>query len=86
MLACVPNERHEAGLLAAAVLLELGGFNVTYLGADLPADELLRAVETNKPRLVLLSTTVEMSPAQRDELVEVLQQPAFGFASIYDFV
>jgi len=35
-----PGEHHELGLLAVAVELVLSGWRVTYLGADLPAEEL----------------------------------------------
>ncbi|MDQ3778712.1 MAG: MerR family transcriptional regulator [Actinomycetota bacterium] len=36
VLACVPGERHELGLLSAAVLLQGDGWRVAYLGQDTP--------------------------------------------------
>jgi methanogenic corrinoid protein MtbC1 len=36
VLACVPGERHEIGLLMFAVLLRAEGWQVAYLGADTP--------------------------------------------------
>jgi DNA-binding transcriptional MerR regulator len=76
LLACVPEERHEAALLAAAVLLEMRGFDVTYLGADLPTEELVRAVRALRPRFVVLASTVPMNVEAQDRLVEALTDPA----------
>jgi DNA-binding transcriptional MerR regulator len=39
-----PGEQHELGLLAVAVKLVLHGWRVSYLGADLPAEELAEVV------------------------------------------
>jgi methanogenic corrinoid protein MtbC1 len=75
VLACVPTERHEAALLAAAVLLSLAGYDTTYLGADLPLDDLLQTVAQTEPRLVILSSTVELPPALLNEVVETLDAP-----------
>ena len=36
VLACGPGERHELGLLMLAVMLRADGWQVAYLGADLP--------------------------------------------------
>jgi methanogenic corrinoid protein MtbC1 len=36
VLACVPGERHELGLMMAAIALRRDGWKVVYLGADTP--------------------------------------------------
>ncbi|HEX3275943.1 MAG TPA: MerR family transcriptional regulator, partial [Gemmatimonadales bacterium] len=36
---CLPNERHEWGILATLAVLQGGGWRVQYLGADLPVEE-----------------------------------------------
>jgi methanogenic corrinoid protein MtbC1 len=64
------------------VLLDLGGFSITYLGGDLPAAELVRVVEAKRPRLVVLSATVAPSPAARDDLVAALSSPAMRDATV----
>jgi DNA-binding transcriptional MerR regulator len=46
VFATPPGERHEMGLLIAAVTALGAGGNPLYLGPDLPVDEILRAVET----------------------------------------
>ena len=41
VLACVPGEQHEIGLMMLAVLLRSDGWQVAYLGADTPLDDAL---------------------------------------------
>jgi DNA-binding transcriptional MerR regulator/methylmalonyl-CoA mutase cobalamin-binding subunit len=55
LCACPAGERHEVGLLAAALALKTAGFAVTLLGADLPADELEAAAQKTAPSLVVLA-------------------------------
>lgn len=75
--ACVASERHEVGLLASSVVLLEAGFRVLYLGADLPADELLSVVEHAHPALIVLASAMPMPPTEQDELVRVLDNAAF---------
>lgn len=57
LCACVPDERHEAGLFTAALALKRAGFLVVVLGGDLPADELLMAARVRRPAVVVLAAT-----------------------------
>lgn len=57
-----PHEGHELGLLAVAIHLMLAGWRVTWLGADLPIEELCAYVATQTPRLVCLSVSVSAGP------------------------
>lgn len=58
LLACGPGERHDIGLLMLALFLSRRGWRVTYLGADVPGDELIRAASQLSPRLVALSASL----------------------------
>jgi MerR family transcriptional regulator, light-induced transcriptional regulator len=76
LLACLPGERHEAGLLAAAILLKRAGFDVVVLGADLPIADLELAARTTAPALLLLSATVPPAPdALRDATAALARPP-----------
>lgn len=75
--ACVAGERHEVGLLAASVLLHEVGYRVLYLGADLPAEELLSVVRHARPRLVVLASAMAMPPEEQADLVRVLHDASF---------
>lgn len=50
-----PGEHHENGLLAVAVKLALRGASVTYLGANLPTEDVVQAAEKTGATLVCQS-------------------------------
>ena len=52
---CAEHENHEIGALIFAVMLRQEGFNVTYLGQDLPIGDLILAAVQERPFLVCLS-------------------------------
>ena len=58
LLAVVEGQRHALGLRMAADVLELGGYEVNYLGEDVPVDELMAAIRSRDPDLVGLSGTL----------------------------
>jgi MerR family transcriptional regulator, light-induced transcriptional regulator len=57
VFAAPSGERHELGLLGAAVLTAAGGFGTVYLGPDLPADDIWDAAARADARLVVVSLT-----------------------------
>jgi methanogenic corrinoid protein MtbC1 len=58
VLACVPGERHDIGLLMLAVLLQADGWSVAYLGADTPVDGAVDLAGKLDARLICFSTTL----------------------------
>ena len=60
ILACLPGEQHELGLLAFGVALRRRGWRITYLGTDSPIDAIADIAPTLAPTVVvLLSMTPE---------------------------
>jgi diguanylate cyclase (GGDEF)-like protein len=57
LLAGAEGEQHVLGLRMIADVLEGAGFDVLFLGADVPHDALLAAVARHRPRVVGLSAT-----------------------------
>jgi methanogenic corrinoid protein MtbC1 len=55
VLACAPGERHELGLMMAAIALRRDGWKVIYLGADTPLDAALALAQQVSARLLGLS-------------------------------
>ena len=51
------GERHELGLLSAALLAANAGYGVVYLGQDLPADDIAHAAVNAGARIVVVSLT-----------------------------
>jgi MerR family transcriptional regulator, light-induced transcriptional regulator len=63
MFAAVEGEQHALGLRMAADVVEEAGFEAIYLGADVPTDALVQAIDTLSPdRLVLAATMQELTP------------------------
>jgi len=56
--ATVPGEPHDLGLLCVAIRLALRGCRVTWLGADVPIEDLSAFLSTHPPRLLCLSTVL----------------------------
>jgi DNA-binding transcriptional MerR regulator/methylmalonyl-CoA mutase cobalamin-binding subunit len=54
LFATPSGERHEFGILLAAMLAAGGGLGVVYLGADLPAAEIVVAAQKTAPQAVAL--------------------------------
>ena len=60
---CAPGERHEIGLLLLAIYLRRRGYQVCYLGQDIPEADLIQEVGDRQPALVLFSAGSRESAA-----------------------
>lgn len=56
VLACLPGEAHDLGLILLGVLLSGRGWRVTFLGADTPIDTVEASIRELQPTLVVLAT------------------------------
>ncbi len=67
IVACLSGNYHEIGPRMLADLLQVGGFNTRFLGANTPEDSLLDMIETLKPDVVGLpaTTTPQVETVQR---------------------
>lgn len=54
LFATPSGEQHEFGILVSAMLAAGGGLGVIYLGADLPAEEIVGAARKTAPQAVVL--------------------------------
>jgi len=66
LLACLPGEQHELGLMAFGLALRSHGWRIAYFGADTPLETVEHAAEALEPSLVALSaaTTNAVTEAQ----------------------
>lgn len=55
LLACPPGELHDLPLRMVRLILEWNGWTTDYLGASLPWNALESALESKRPRVVLMS-------------------------------
>jgi DNA-binding transcriptional MerR regulator len=56
---CPDGEMHEIGLLLTCLFLSRRGYQILYLGASLPLDDLVFAVDRVQPPLVIFSASRE---------------------------
>ena len=55
LLACLPRERHEFGLIAFGLALRARGWRIAYLGSDTPLETIESAAQSLAPELVVLT-------------------------------
>jgi excisionase family DNA binding protein len=55
ILCCPPGELHSIPLNMVRIVVEWNGFRSDFLGADVPWESIRRAIDAEKPALVLLS-------------------------------
>jgi len=66
-----PNEYHELGARMLADLLETAGWDVLFLGANTPAEELLTLLSKTNPRFVAISLTM---PFGLDKVADIISR------------
>jgi MerR family transcriptional regulator, light-induced transcriptional regulator len=72
--ACAPGEMHQVGLLMLVVMLRWRGWDVKYLGPDLPLDRLAEALAPIRPHLLMFSANRVESAEKLSELPNMLKQ------------
>lgn len=63
VLACAPGERHEIGLLMLSVLMRADGWQVAYLGADVPVKDAVSLAERIGADALCFSATMNDTAA-----------------------
>jgi methanogenic corrinoid protein MtbC1 len=57
VLACMPGEQHDLGLIAFGLALRDRGWRIVFLGPDTPLDTLTDAADALRPDAVVLAAT-----------------------------
>jgi methanogenic corrinoid protein MtbC1 len=73
LVACVPGEHHEFPARLLADALEVNGYDVRFLGADVPLDSLTHSIEAENPDVVALSMTMLFHLSALREAVGVVR-------------
>lgn len=71
---CPPEERHTFGLLLLTLLLRRNGWDVIYLGANVPLVRLEATLEVAKPHLVVMSAQTLHTASTMIPMVTLLQR------------
>ncbi len=84
IVGCAPSEQHDLGALLLAVLLVRHGWQVIYLGPQVPLKDLLDTIQRLQPDMVCLSATTTETALELVEIGKVITRltppsPYFGF-------
>ncbi|HTU64440.1 MAG TPA: cobalamin-dependent protein [Steroidobacteraceae bacterium] len=72
VVACVPGELHDLPARLLSDALDVHGYDVRFLGADVPLQDLLAVLAAEKPALLALSVTMLFNlPSMREVLRQV---------------
>lgn len=75
ILTCtVGSELHEMGARMISDLFEFNGWDSIYLGAAVPSEYILKAIEENKPDLIALSVTMPQHLSICADLVKLIRE------------
>src|SRR6476661_7798533 len=69
-----PGARHELGLLAFAVAARRAGFTTVYVGADLPVEDWLRAIEARRAAGMVMAVPRNIDIATAQEIVDTVSR------------
>lgn len=87
LIGCAPEEFHEIAPLMLSVLLRREGYQVEFLGADLPIDDLVAYAEDVSPEMIILSAGFEETAyplrSFQAKLNQLSTKPIFGFGGRY---
>ena len=72
--ACVGDELHEIGLRMVADFLEMDGWDTMFLGANLPTQDIVRAVEESGALVLGLSATIPFHVRTVAEVIKALRE------------
>ena len=82
LLACVPGEYHEVGALTAAFLLQNRGWQITYLGPNVPFEVLQMALRRTQAALIIMSCTTDPGPERGRQWCETIAQRLAPFSQV----
>lgn len=72
--ACAPGEMHQIGLLMLVVMLRWRGWDIKYLGPDLPLDKLAEALIPVRPQILMFSANRVETAANLSALPALLSR------------
>ena len=72
IMACLPGEHHEFGILLFALTAHSKGYQVILLGADLPATELIQVAERTESQGIVLAGSASLNCDSISEEINLL--------------
>jgi methanogenic corrinoid protein MtbC1 len=83
-IGCAPHEQHEAGPVLLALYLRRAGFQVHYLGQNVPLDDVVSEVSRQQPDMLVFSASTAESAKELQRAANQLDKlepprPIFGY-------
>lgn len=76
--ACVSTELHELGARMVADFFEMEGWDTYYLGANIPAEGIIDAIELRQADILAISTTMISNIPATEELLQEIRASEAG--------
>jgi MerR family transcriptional regulator, light-induced transcriptional regulator len=76
--ACVGGELHEMGVRMVADFFEMAGWDTYYLGANTPADSIVRTLEERRAHVLGISTTITFHVGEAADLIARVRASTAG--------
>jgi MerR family transcriptional regulator, light-induced transcriptional regulator len=73
---CVSGELHEIGLRMVTDIMELDGWDTTYLGANMPNESIVKSIAQGKADLVAISVTYPLNLHKAEQLIAQIREDA----------
>ncbi|MGC9519102.1 MAG: cobalamin B12-binding domain-containing protein [Desulfuromonadaceae bacterium] len=73
IVSAAPNELHEIGAWMVSDILEHDGWQVRYLGANTPTEDLIKMLKTFKPHILALSVTMPFNLHKAKESIQQIR-------------
>jgi DNA-binding transcriptional MerR regulator len=80
LVGCPPDENHTFSVLLLTLLLRYRSWNVTYLGANIPKQQLKSTIEKAQPNLVVMSSMRLVTSASLFDIAMFLNELSIPFA------
>jgi len=80
LAACPSGEEHTLGLLTLALLLRRAGWDVVYIGADVPLQEMEETIQAVEPDLVVMAAQQLDTAANLLDAAELVRHQAISLA------
>jgi 5-methyltetrahydrofolate--homocysteine methyltransferase len=74
VVATVAGDIHDIGKNLVAIFLQINGYQVIDLGVDVPADEIIQAVEEKKAAVLALSSLLTTTMGEMAKVIELLEK------------
>lgn len=76
IITSAPDEFHEIGAWMLSDILEQEGWNIRYLGANTPMNDLLEMLESFKPNILALSVTMPFNILKAKDIISTIKKNA----------